>query len=214
MPPTSVFRQFLEAIQQIFEEIWFNILSLIETPQARLRRLRWLYKTDPKLDMTYRRAKEVVRGHLDSQYYDYYHRFLAAERLAHQQLKKLHHGARGEELFERMQELSEKIVSLIEEIQQLDKSIAICPPESDDARQISEIRDTLRARVEAALNAQTQIPLKMLNLTTTADTRSFDRLNESIDRLTNRLDDIATSYDDIRRYTDFDEAEADSKKEN
>ncbi|MBZ0310260.1 MAG: hypothetical protein K8I82_29640 [Anaerolineae bacterium] len=202
----SPFQQFLDLIRQLLEEIWFNILSLTDNPEARLKRLRWLYKTDPKLTMSYRRAKEVIRDHLDKQYYDYYERFLSAERLAQQQLPALHQGARGDELFQNMLTMSEKIVNLIEQLQQLDKSMVLYKANGQEGQQIEETRSALRTRIEAALNAQAKIPIKMLTLTTTADSGVFNRLNESIDRLTNRLDDIATSYDDVRKYGDLDDA--------
>lgn len=203
---TSILKQIVAFIQQLIEEIRMNFFSPINTPEARLQRLRWLYVTDPALDMTYRRARDVLRGYVNEQYYDYYHRFLAAERLAQRQLNQLHQGARGDELFQQMQELGAKIVNLIEQIQQFDKTMALYPANSPERQQITESRTALLARIEAALNAQAKIPVKMLTLATTADTGSFGRLNESIDRLTNRLEDIASSYDDVRKYGDLDEA--------
>ncbi len=201
----SPFQQFFDLIRQLLEEIWLSIFPP-DTPEARLKRLRGLYKTDPKLNMSYRRARDIIRGHLDKQYYDYYDRFLSAERLAEQQLKSLHQGARGDELFQNMQAMSEKIVNLIGQLQELDKSMVLYQANGQEAQQLEETRSALRARIEAALNAQAKIPVKMLTLSTTADSRIFDRLNESIDRLTNRLDDIATSYDDVRKYGDLDDA--------
>lgn len=207
MSRTSFISNLMEFIQRIIEEIWLNIAgSIHSTPEIRLRWLRFMYYEEPDITMNHRRTKDVVREHLDKEYYDYYHRFLSAERLAKQQLERLHQGARGSELFQNMQEMSEKIVTLIEQLQHLDKSMALYSANDTEAKQLTETRNALRTRIEAALNAQAKIPIKMLTLSTTANTRTFDRLNDSIDRLTNRLDDIASSYDDVRKYGDLDEA--------
>ncbi len=207
MSQSSFLNNLIAFIQRIFEEIWLNIAgSLRSTPEIRLRWLRFMYYEDADITMNHRRAKDVVREFLDKAYYDYYHRFLSAERLAKQQLDRLHQGARGDELLHNMQGMSEKIIVLIDQLQNLDKSMSLYQADTAEMQQLQESRNALRARIEAALNAQAKIPIKMLTLTTAADTRSFDRLNESIDRLTNRLDDIAASYDDVRAYGDLDTA--------
>jgi vacuolar-type H+-ATPase subunit I/STV1 len=115
---------------------------------------------------------------------------------------------RANELIQQMQDMSQKIADLITQVQQADKTLKLYSAESNEAAQVRQARDTLIGKIEVALDAQSQIPLKMLNLSISADEGKLERLSERINRLTNNLDDIAASYDEVRNYSqqisDFD----------
>src|SRR5574341_1280144 len=98
-------------IVQIIIQIWLNIKLMFsrDSLEVRLEWLRYAYYTDPALNISYRRVKEVLRGYVKPEFYPVYDRFLSSERSAHQLTEKLPRSVRGNELMEQMQRLGNEI---------------------------------------------------------------------------------------------------------
>jgi hypothetical protein len=201
----SIWDRLWELIRSLFGEIMLNIDNSLrpENAETRIRRLRYLYYDDPKADMTYRRVKEVVREYVDPAYYGYYERIFSAERAAYQMSRTLHKGTRANELLAQMQELSAKIILLVEQLQNADKIAKLYPADSPNAASVAESRGWLVERIEQALAIHGSIPAKMMSFQTTTAGRGIDKFNERIARLTERLDDIAESYADLDGSPDY-----------
>lgn len=172
--------------------------TLDNTLEVRLARLRRIYYEDAKANIKYRRVRDVLRGHVDKEYYTYYEQLLSVERATKQATQKLHAGARGNELFHQVQRLGDKIARLIDELQDLDSIMKLYDHHSpQEAENVTKLRTTLIQRIEEVLNIQSGIPARMMTLGTTRAERGIDRLQERLQRLALRLDDIAEAYDEM-----------------
>lgn len=188
----------------IFRLLLDQILMILDMPtlddslEVRLARLRRIYYEDPKANISYRRVRDILRGHVAKDYHVYYDRLLAVERATQQATQKLHAGARGTELFHQVQALGDKIARLIEELQDLDSIAQLYtghnPKETEN---VARLQTTLTQRLEEALDIQSGIPARMMTLGTSRAERGIDRLQERLERLALRLDDIAETYDEM-----------------
>lgn len=172
--------------------------TLDNTLEIRLARLRRIYYENPKANISYRRVRDVLRGHVAKEYYAYYERLLSVERATKHATQKLHAGARANELFHQVQRLGDKIARLIEELQDLDEIMRLYAGNNlQETENITKLRDTLRQRIDEALEIQSGIPARMITLGTSRAERGIDRLQERLQRLALRLDDIAETYDEM-----------------
>ena len=172
--------------------------TLDNTLEIRLARLRRIYYENPKANISYRRVRDVLRGHVTKEYYTYYERLLSVERATKQATQKLHAGARANELFQQVQRLGDKIARLIEELQDLDEIMKLYAGNNlQETENVTKLRDTLMQRIDEALEIQSGIPARMMTLGTTRAERGIDRLQERLQRLALRLDDIAETYDEM-----------------
>jgi hypothetical protein len=201
----SLLERLWELIRSLFGEILFNIDNSLrpENVETRVRRLRYLYYDDPKANMTYRRVKEVVREYVDPVYYGYYERVFSTERAAYQMSRTLHKGARADELLAQMQDLSGRIIRLVEQLQNADKIARLYPVDSPNAASVAESRAWLVERIEQALAIHGSIPAKMMSFQTSTAGRGINKFHERIARLIERLDDIAESYADLDGSPDY-----------
>jgi hypothetical protein len=199
----SILERLWELVRSLLGEIIFNIDNSLrpENVETRVRRLRYIYYDDPAATIKYRRVKEVLRDYVDPTYYSYYERIFSAERATYHMTKSLHSGARGDDLLLQMQDLSAKIVRLVEQLQQADKIAKLYPKDSPNTATLDESRKWLIERIEQALEIHGSIPAKIMSFQTVATGRGIDKFSERIARLTNRLDDIADSYADVDNYT-------------
>ena len=178
-----------------------DLTTLDDSVEGRLRRLRFIYYNDSDVDISYRRVRDVLRGHVSEPYRDFYQRMLSAERATFRAAKSLHSGARADDLLSQMQALAEKTARLIEQVEHADKIAKLYPAGSADADIVAESRQWLLNRIEEALEVHGGVPARVMSLNTVATGRGVDKLSERIARLTNRLDDIADSYADIDDYS-------------
>jgi hypothetical protein len=195
----------LQRIVQFFANLFDQFMMLLDLPtvsrgiDGRLTRLRRIYYPNPEVSTSYRRVRDVLRGHVDKAYFDYYDRLLANERAVYEATRKF---PRTRELLEETQHMGNKIVGLIEQLQTTDHVARIYKksPDSEPAREVAEAREQLVKRIEEALMIQAGIPAKIISYSTVKAERGIDRLQESIQRLSNQLDDIALSYAEIDAY--------------
>ena len=166
-----------------------------------MQRLRRLYYNDPKVNITYRRVRDVLRGHVDAKYHDYYERMMAAERATHSIIKNMHTQTHSTELLEQMQNLGLKVARLIEQLQNSDQIDRLYQPGSKESQMVAESRQWLEQHIEHALEIHAGIPARVMSFSTVAAGRGIEKLSERIARLTERLDDIADAYTDIDNYT-------------
>lgn len=178
-----------------------DLSTLDDSIDARMRRLRFMYYNDDDVDISYRRVRDVLRGHVSEPYRTFYQRMLSAERAAFRAGKRLHSGARADDLLAQMQALADKIARLIEQVEHADAIAKLYPATSPDADLVAESRQWLLDRVEEALEVHSGVPARVMSFNTVATGRGIDKLSERIARLTNRLDDIADSYADLDDYT-------------
>jgi hypothetical protein len=179
----------------------FDLSTLDDSVETRLRRLRFIYYNDADVTIKYRRVRDVLRGHVSEAYHDFYQRMLSAERATFRAGKSLHAGARADDLLTQMQALADKIARLIEQVEHADKIAALYPAGSTDANLVAASRQWLLDRIEEALEVHGGVPARVMSFNTVATGRGVDKLSERIARLTNRLDDIADSYADIDDYS-------------
>jgi hypothetical protein len=180
-----------------------DLPTLTTSIDIRLARLRRIYYDDPKAAVTYRRVRDILRGHVDKAYHHYYQDLLSAERAIYQTTRKLHIGTRADDLFYQVQRLGEKIARLVEELQDLDQIATLyTDPNTPEAQSVARARQSLQQRIEDALQVQKSIPARLLAFGTSTAGRGMDRMQERIERLALRLDDIAATYDEIDDITD------------
>jgi len=199
----GVIRRFFDLIKQLMDALQFHLDNVFQadSPQKRLRQLRHIYYDNPDVTISYRRVKDVLRGQIDPQYYDFYERLLSAERATHRIAKDLHSGARGDELLNQMQTLGEKIVRLVDQLQDTNHISGLYQANSSEAKIVAESQSWLTERIEEALEIHAGIPAKIISFKTAASGRGVEKFSERITHLTNRLDDIAASYADLDNYS-------------
>lgn len=202
MQRRSPFQQITEIIASILNEVWMNIeLSLFNnSSEVRLKWLRHTYYHDPKVSVGHRRVKEVLREHVNSEFYPYYERLLTSERSLFQLTQKLPAGVRGDELLDQMQRIGHKVIQLIEQVQIAAETKNIYPKDSPEAQSIADSRQRLIEQIEQTLSLHASIPARVLSFSSTTAGRGMDKMSERIERLTNRLDDLAESYAEIDQY--------------
>ena len=210
MSDKNPFHRLVDALQNWVDQLLmiFNLATLDDSVETRLKRLRHIYYDHPKVNATYRSVKDVLRGHVDAEFYAHYDRLMTAERAAYQIVKNLPHGTHGSELLEQMQNLGEKVARLIDQIQNADQAAKLYTPESKEAKSVAEARSWLLQRVEQSLELHVSIPARLLTFSTATSGRGIDKIGERISRLSNQLDDIADSYAEISQYMPAHEREA------
>lgn len=199
MKQQNLLHRIWEMIRDILSEIQMNIDMTFRkgSPQVRLKWLRFIYYTDPKATIKYRRVREIMQEYVDKTFYDHYERLLSGERSAYQILNTLPSNVRGGDLLEQMQHLGEKIIDLIEQAQIIHKSLAIYPEGSPQFQTVNDSYQALMQRVETALNLHASIPAKLLSFSINTAGRGMDKLGERIAHLSNQLDDIAETYNEL-----------------
>lgn len=196
------FKLLWRGIKELFDQL-LMILDLptnSNSPDARLRRLRRIYYSDPQINSSYRQVRDILRGHVHKQNYAYYDRMLTTERLVVRATRNTR-GTTSYDILSQTQQLSLKIVTLIEQLEDIDEIAKLYKnPISDESKTVAESRQWLAGRIEEALSLQASIPAKVVSFNTTKTRRKLDQLGESIDRLMLQLDDILESYDEIGSY--------------
>ncbi|MBI5929764.1 MAG: hypothetical protein HY862_10675 [Chloroflexi bacterium] len=197
---------FLKLIWRGIRELFDQFLMILDLPTTskatdpRLRRLRRIYYSDPQINTSYRQVRDILRGHVHKKNYDYYDRMLSTERLVLRATRNIR-GSTSYDILSQTQQLSAKIVALVEQLEDIDEIATLYKnPDSDEAKTMVESRQWLVSRIEEALKLQASIPAKVVSFNTSKTRRKLDQLGESIDRLMLQLDDILESYDEIDAY--------------
>ena len=198
--------RFFGLLWQGIKELFDQLLMILDLPTAskttdnRLRRLRRIYYSDPQINTSYRQVRDVLRGHVHKKNYEYYDRILSTERLVVRATRNIR-GSTSYDILSQTQQLSAKIVALVEQLEDIDEIATLYKnSDSDEAKTMAESRHWLVSRIEEALNLQASIPAKVVSFNTSKTRRKLDQLGESIDRLMLQLDDILASYDEIDAY--------------
>ncbi len=198
--------RFFRLLWQGIKELFDQFLMILDLPTAskttdnRLRRLRRIYYSDPQINTSYRQVRDVLRGHVHKTNYEYYDRMLSTERLVVRATRNIR-GSTSYDILSQTQQLSAKIVALVEQLEDIDEIATLYKnSDSDEAKTMAESRHWLVSRIEEALNLQASIPAKVVSFNTSKTRRKLDQLGESIDRLMLQLDDILASYDEIDAY--------------
>jgi hypothetical protein len=155
--------------------------------EMRLARLRRIYYADPKVTISYRRVRDILRGQVNPDYYPYYEKILAAERSLVASLPKLPPEADGPALLALMQTLGQKIAALIEDVEQADQLLKLYPIGSPSSESSRALRAWLLDQLKQALQVHNDIPLQVLNLRTQAGQKDYQA---RLHRLSLRLDEV------------------------
>lgn len=173
-----------------------DLPTLSDSPELRMSRLRRIYYEDPAVTIKYRRVRDLLRGHVSKQYFDYYEHILSVERVVFISSRKL--GSKGGDILYQTQQLGDKIIKLVDEIEDLEKFEALYQESDGDTFQhIQAAKQALLQRIDDAVTLQKTIPARLLSLGSSRAERGIDRLQERIHQLALELDDIADSYDEI-----------------
>jgi hypothetical protein len=162
----------------------------------RLNRLRRMYRSDSTIGLHTRRVRDVLRGHVASDYHTYYDRLLRIEQAA---AELLHRDVRPgvPDLLPKVYALTERVARLIDQLQRGDKLLDLYPPESVEQEMVAESRRRLIAEIDEALTAQEGIPARLIQISTASAGRDFNRLRTALTDLSTRLEGMADSYDHL-----------------
>lgn len=113
----SLIRRWWRGFWNVVDQLMmiFDLQTLDDSVSTRLRRLRFIYYHDSKVDITYRRVQDVLRGHVAKDHYPYYDRLMSAERAMFQAIQTVPPHLDGETWLEDMQRLGGKIAHLMEQ---------------------------------------------------------------------------------------------------
>jgi hypothetical protein len=200
--PPSFLKLMWQGIRNLLDQL-FMILDLptaSDSTELRLKRLRKVYYMDAQINASYRQVRDILRGHVHKSNYPYYDRMFSTERLVLRATRNIR-GTTSYDILSQTQQLSAKIVGLVEQLEDIDEIAKLYKnPDSDEAKTMAESRKWLVGRIEEALNLQATIPAKVVSFNTSKTRRKLDQLGESIDRLALQLDEILESYDEIDAY--------------
>ena len=170
--------------------------TINDSPELRLARLRRMYYDDPDVNIKHRRVRDVLRGHVHKDNYDYYEQILSVERVIYHSGGRL--GSRRSALLHHIQNLGARIVSLIDELEDVeDVAKLYSGTTTEAAQQLQNHRDTILRRIKDALEVQQAIPARLVTLGATQSDRDITKLQDKIERLALELDDIAATYEEI-----------------
>lgn len=189
----------LQFLDQFF--MIMNLPTFTSSLRGRMRRLRVLYYRDHQLTMDDGRVRDVLRGHVGKKYRSYYERLLSVEREVYLVTGRMQHTQTPDDLLHQTQQLTDKIVKLIDQLQDAEKLLnSYREPSSPQAHIAYQRRQLLQTRIEDALNIHMTIPARVTGLKDVHEERDIERLVERINRLTLQLEDIEESYTEIEQY--------------
>lgn len=190
-------RRLLGAFDQVF--MMFNLPTLTNDLEGRLRRLRAVYYHNPRASISHGRVRDILHGHVDKRYRLYYDRLLSVERTIADYCKSLPRHLSGNDILFRVQLLGENLAALVEELQavetqrkQLGRGTATVGAE------LKQKQHEIKARLEDGLRQQAEIPLRLQKLSYVEADRNMTALQDELERLTLFIDDVGRSYDEIR----------------
>lgn len=198
MSNRSWWQRFKLRLRVILDQLMMilDLPTINDSSEMRMARLRRMYYDDPDVTVKYRRVRDVLRGHVHKDNYDFYEQILAVERVIYHSGDKL--GRRSEAMLQHTQHLGDKIVRLIDELEDVDDVAKLySDSNSESAQQVQQHRETMLKRIKDALEVQQSIPARIITLGTTKSDREVIRLQDRIERLALELDDIAATYEEI-----------------
>jgi DNA repair exonuclease SbcCD ATPase subunit len=170
-----------------------DLQTLDDSVTTRLKRLRAIYYPDKAVTVSYRRVRDVLRGHVDKAHYPYYERLLSAERSLWQMTANLPPAMTPSDWLGEMQGLGERIAHLIEQVEQLDSLLAI--PANPHQERLLEARLWLMAQIENALTLHNSIPMQVVELKQQLSEEALQQYKTRLESLSNRLEDIQAAYE-------------------
>lgn len=198
MSNRSWWQRFLLRLRVILDQLMMilDLPTINDSPELRMARLRRMYYDDPDVNVRHRRVRDVLRGHVHKDNHDFYEQILAVERVIYHSGDKL--GRRSEAMLQHTQHLGDKIVRLINELEDVDNVATLySDSNSESAQLVQQHRETMLKRIKDALEVQQSIPARIITLGTTKSDREVIRLQDRIERLALELDDIAATYEEI-----------------
>lgn len=170
-----------------------------------------MYRNDSTIGLQTRRVRDVLRGHVASDYHTYYDRLLRIEQAA---ADLLHRDVRPgvPDLLPKVYALTERVARLIDQLQRGDKLMDLYPMESVEQDMVAQSRRRLIAEIDEALTAQESIPARLMQISTASAGRDFNRLRTALTDLSTRLEGMADSYDhlSIESHWQFEQYKIDS----
>lgn len=189
----------LKRLYNFLQEIFLNVAwNFDKSPEMRLRFLRFLYYHNDDITTEYRGVKTRLQGFVEPQNYDYFERMLSAERIALKTIEDLPKEAHAKTVMTDMQELTNRVSGLIQQLQQVDRTATLHDVESEQGKRVAASRQELLQRIETAIVTQSQIPTSLLDYHSASSQSDIQRVGANIQALTSQLDDITASYDDVR----------------
>lgn len=186
----------LTILDQIF--MIFNIPTFTSDLEGRLRRLRRIYYNNPKATISHGQVRDILHGHVDKPYREYYERLLSVERIIYASLQRLPDTITYQDMLTQAQRLGDRMAAIVDEIQLLERQQqrmqAVDPSLGEQlATQVALLREEL----ERGFVQQMEIPAAIQRVTSSRSTRETERLTEQINNLTAHFDDIAASYEEL-----------------
>jgi DNA repair exonuclease SbcCD ATPase subunit len=106
-----------------------------------------------------------------------------------------------DDLLHQAQQLTDRIVKLIEQLQDTEHLLKTYrDPSAPQSHIVYQRRQLLQTRVDEALTIHSTIPTHLMGLKDVQEAREIERLTERIQRLTLQLEDIEKSYTEIDHY--------------
>jgi hypothetical protein len=198
MSTRSWWQRFKLRLRVILDQLMMilDLPTINDSSEMRMVRLRRMYYDDPVVNVKHRRVRDVLRGHVHKDNYQYYEQILSVERVIYHSDGKL--GGRSEPLLEHVQHLGDRIVKLIDELEDIDDVAKLYTASSSEyAQQVQQHRDTILQRIKDAIDVQQSIPARIITLGTTRSDREVTKLQDRVEHLALELDDIAATYDEI-----------------
>ncbi|MCI0713065.1 MAG: hypothetical protein L0154_23115 [Chloroflexi bacterium] len=198
MSNRSWWQRFKLRLRVILDQLMMilDLPTINDSPELRMARLRRIYYDDADVNVKHRRVRDVLRGYVHKDNYVYYEQILSVERVIYHSGGRL--GGRSSALLYHTQHLGNRIVNLIDELEDIDDVAKLYgDTTSDAARQVQNHRDTILRRIKDALEVHRAIPARLVTLGATQSDRDITRLQDRIERLALELDDIAATYEEI-----------------
>jgi hypothetical protein len=199
----SIWGRIRDTLLQFLDQFFMimNLPTFTSSLQGRMRRLRGLYYRDHTLTIDDGRIRDVLRGHVDKKYRSYYERLLSVEREVYLVTGRMQYTQTPDDLLNQTQQLTDRIVKLIEQLQDAEQLLKIYrDPSAPQAHIAYQRRQLLQARIDEALHIHFTIPTAITGLKDVQEEREMVRLGERIQRLTLQLEDIEESYGEIEQY--------------
>lgn len=198
MSNRSWWQRFKLRLRVILDQLMMilDLPTINDSSELRMARLRRMYYDDPNVNVKHRRVRDVLRGHVHKDNYVYYEQILSVERVIYHSGGRL--GGRSQALLGHTQHLGDRIVNLVDELEDVDDVAKLyTDATSEAAQQVQNHRDNILRRIEDALEVQKAIPARIITLGSTQSDRDITRLQDRIERLALELDDIAATYEEI-----------------
>ncbi len=164
-----------------------------------MRRLRAVYYHNPRASISHGRVRDILHGHVDQRYRSYYDQVLVTERAIAELCATLPATVAGNDILFKTQLLGEKLVTLVDELQSIEKQLK-------RSRQgvasmtvaLKQRQRSIKTRLEDGLQQQSQIPPRLQTLQRVQPDRDMADLTVEIERLTLFVSDVAKTYDEMR----------------